>query len=243
MSDTLINITACYLPADGSAKHRSRLSAIDAAEWLELAVDHWRARYGLPVAVSISGFPGLVMTGGGRERDAYYRVAQKAVLLHVPVNPSHQLGAALTLKMGFEYAHHAGFTYLVNAAEDLLPRPGSVEAKLRAVREGYDFVGGVGNLDLPNMPPDQHRWIRQDSRPYIGAGCQLFACRAEPFALGWDAGQVYDCIEIFMGNFIRGLKWLSLAEEYDHTHSYSDWLKWKAALEEKIGLCTMTKPG
>jgi hypothetical protein len=224
MTDTIINITCCHSPVQGSPKSRDRLSGADSAEWLEKAVDHYSKRYGLPVSVSISGFPGIALTGGGRERDAYYRIFNKCRFLSVPVNPSHQLGAALTMKMGMEYAAESGFTYLIQTAEDLIPRPGSLEAKIKAIHENYDFVGGIGDLDLAAMPPDQHQWVCQHGEKKIGAGCQLFACRLDKFAYSWDAGQVRDCIEIHMGNFISRLKWLSLAEEYDHSHHYGEWL-------------------
>ena len=228
MNDTLLCITCCHDPVSGSAKARSTLSGADAAEWLEKAVDHYRDRYNLPVAVAISAFPGLALVSGGRERDAFYRVFNKTKFLHTHQNPSHQLGAALTMKMGMEYAAASGYAYLVQTAEDIIPRPGSLEAKIRAIRE-YDFVGGIGELDLNAMPPDQHRWVQQDGPRKVGAGCQVFACRVEKFAFSWDAGQVHDCIEIHMGNFITrpGMRALCLPEEYDHTHNYGEWLKYE----------------
>jgi hypothetical protein len=224
MHDTLLNITCCYNPAPGSPKSRDRLCGADSAEWLEKSVRHYAARYGLPIAVSISGFPGIALTEGGRERDAYYRIFNMTRFLAVPVNPSHQLGASLTMKMGMEYAAACGFTYLVQTAEDLIPRKGSLEAKIEAIHRNYDFVGGIGDLDPPSMPSDQHQWIRQTGPRLIGAGCQLFACRVAAFANSWDAGAVRDCIEIHMGNFISRLRYLCLAEEYDHSHNYSEWL-------------------
>ncbi len=227
MTDTLINVTCCYCPVQGSPKSRDRLSGADSAEWLEKAVDHYLGRFDLPVAVSISGFPGIALTGGGRERDAYYRIFNKTRFLSIGSNPSHQLGAALTMKMGMEYAAASGFAYLVHTAEDLIPRPGSLEAKVKAVHDGFDFAGGVGDLDLPSMPADQHQWIKQHGEKLIGAGCQFFACRVDKFAYSWDAGQVRDCIEIHMGNFISRLRYLSLAEEYNHTHDYGEWLRFE----------------
>ncbi len=227
MNDTLLNITCCHDPAPGSQKNRSVLSGADSAEWLEKAVGHYLGRYDLPVAVSISGFPGIALTSGGRERDAYYRVFNKTRFLSTHQNPSHQLGASLTMKMGMEYAAASGFAYLIQTAEDIIPRPGSLEAKVKAIHEGYDFVGGIGDLDPPSMPADQHQWIRQDGPRLIGAGCQLFACRVDKFANSWDAGQVRDCIEIHMGNFISRLRYLSLAEEYNHTHDYGEWLRFE----------------
>lgn len=227
MSDTLINITCCYAPIQGSPKSRDRLSGADSAEWLERCVRHYRGRYDLPVAVSISAFPGIALTEGGRERDAYYRIFDLARFLAVPVNPSHQLGASLTMKMGMEYAGAAGFTYLIHTAEDIIPRPGSLEAKVKAIHDGYDFVGGIGELNLPQMPPDQHQWIKQDGPRLIGAGCQMFACRVSKFANSWDAGAVRDCIEIHMGNFISRLRHLSLEEEYEHVHDYGQWCQYE----------------
>lgn len=227
MNDTLINVTCCYDPASGSPKRRSNLSGADSAEWLEKAVNHYVNRYCLPVAVSISGFPGIALTSGGRERDAYYRIFNRCRFLTTHQNPSHQLGASLTMKMGMEYAAASGFTYLVQTAEDIIPRPGSLEAKARAIHEGYDFVGGIGDLEPSNMPADQHQWIKQGGPRLIGAGCQLFACRVEKFAYSWDAGAVRDCIEIHMGNFVSRLKHLSLPEEYNHSHEYGEWLKFE----------------
>jgi hypothetical protein len=232
MSDTLLNITCCHNPVSGSEKNRTRLSGADSAEWLEKAVDHYHNRYGLPISVSISAFPGIALTGGGRERDAFYRIFEKTKFLMVGANPSHQLGAALTMKMGMEYAASVGYKYLIQTAEDIIPRPGSLEAKYAAIHEGYDWVGGVGDLNIPTMPPDQHQWIRQHSDKKIGAGCQLFACKVDQFAYSWDAGQCYDCIEIHMGNFVSRLRWLSLPEEYDHTHNYGEWLRFEERYRE-----------
>jgi hypothetical protein len=229
MNDTLLCITCCCNPVAGSPKSRDHLSGADAAEWLEKAVDHYAHRYSLPIAVAISAFPGLALTSGGRERDAYYRIFDKVKLLSTHSNPSHQLGAALTMKMGMEYAGHAGYKYLVQTAEDIIPRPGSVEAKIEAIRQGYDFVGGIGDLNLAQMPSDQHQWIRQIGPRLIGAGCQMFACRVEKFAYSWDAGQVRDCIEIHMGNFISRLNYLNLEENYEHLHNYGEWCR----MEEK----------
>ena len=232
MSDTIINITCCYNPASGSQKARDRLSGADSAEWLEKAVNHYGKRYGLPLMVSISGFPGIALTEGGRERDAYYRIFNLCRFMPTASNPSHQLGASLTMKMGMEYAAASGFTYMVQTAEDLIPRKGSLEAKIEAIRGGYDFVGGIGDLDLPSMPSDQHQWINQQGPRLIGAGCQLFACRVSAFAYSWDAGIVRDCIEIHMGNFISRLKYLSLPEEYEHTHNLGEWLRFEERYHE-----------
>jgi hypothetical protein len=223
MSDTLINITCCYAPVQGSPKSRDRLSGPDAAEWLEKCIDHYAARYGLPISVSITAFPGIALTSGGRERDAWYRIFNKCRLLSTDSNPSHQLGASLTMKMGMEYAWHSGFTYLIQTAEDIIPRAGSLEAKVKAIHDGYDFVGGIGELNLAQMPGDQHQWIKQEGPRLIGAGCQMFACRVEKFANSWDAGAVRDCIEIHMGNFISRLKHLNLEESYEHCHDYGEW--------------------
>lgn len=216
MSKTLVSISFYA----GHAKGGDNIGYLDGAlhaEWLENAVEFWNAECfaqrivaGLwDVMVACTGFGGILNIEAGRERDAYWRIFPKTWIVGVSNNPGHQVGAALTIRLGLETAAKLGYDYLVHTAEDVIPKRGALAMMIATLDRGYDYVG--------------ERWGPQQDQ----LNSQFFACRAQALVPTWDACAVtgHGCIERYLMAQMAGKRIHTnfVGKLYTHTHDYEDW--------------------
>lgn len=234
--NAVVSVSYCNAHVKGAAPWAggTRLDGALHARWLEeacgLYLDGVRSDdghlYEVPAVVIVStAFDGILHVEAGEERDALWRCARRGVgIMGDAANPNHQVGAALCLRLGLEYAGKLGHDYLVHTAEDVLPRPGALAAVLHALADGSEYAGyawGVGT-------------------PAEGLNAQFFACRVPYLAGKFDPAAVTGAghIEGYLRDLLAGKKlWLAVAPEvrYRHTHDYEEWKRWKG---EQDGLAT-----
>jgi len=183
------------------------------AEWLEQAV-HWYVRRGFPTIVAATGYPGILdveTSSESRERDALWRILRQGVpILGTVHNPGHQVGAALCVRLGLEYAHCCGYDYLIHTAEDILPVPGKITEMLLALEDGYEYAGEAWG----------------EAQDELNA--QFFACQAAALVGAWDACRVtgHGHIECYLRDLLAGKPQALLTGTYQHTHDYEQWREW-----------------
>lgn len=213
--NAVVNIGFCASHRKGG-ESGSLLDEAAHWEWLEAACDWWLARNrSCGVVVSTTGFRGPLHVGAGRARDALWRVMSGVDVVGDAANPSHQVGAGLTVRLGLEYAGKIGFDYVVHTAEDVLPREGVVGAMLRALEGGAEYAGDAWGVGTPAE----------------GLNAQFFACRVPYLAGRWDAAAIPGSghIEGYLRDLLRGKRlWLADRPEsrYRHTHDAAEWKRW-----------------
>ncbi len=221
MDETVINVSFC-------AAHRK--TGIDNlpgqlhAEWLEKCVDHLIDTTGLPVVVSITCWPGLCnveTSESSKERDVMWRIYAKTRFMTMPHDTGHQLGAAWNIRQGIEFANKLGYKYMIQTAEDCVPKPGSIPKIIKLLEEGHDYVGRRGSGD-----------------PNTEVNSEFFGCRVDalfgpfdPSLLGWGGK-----LELYFCDLFRGKRCFFYGPDeypYDTSHYYDQWQEMLRRAEEK----------
>jgi hypothetical protein len=219
----LVSVSWCAGHFKGRDPHEApRMRGVEHAEWLEDAVAGLYFTAGYDVIVACTHWNGIIdveNTGDSPERDVLWRLLRRRIpIIGTTANPNHQVGAALCIRLGLEYASHCGYEYLIHTAEDVLPHPGSIEGMCDALVKGAEYVGeqwGHGNDQL---------------------NAQFFACRVATLVGPWDACCVtgHGCIERYLAVLIGDRpKKLFVNPSYRHTHDKGEWERWR---KEQKGL-------
>ncbi len=212
--NVLVSISYCAMHGKGRDPDVApRLHGETHARWLLDAVNYYLIAFPY-IVVSATAWPGILNVENSTsscERDVMWEVARRAVILGVPDNPGHAVGAALCIRQGLEAAGKWGYDCLLHTAEDIVPGPLVVARMVAAIEGGAEYVGG--------------RWgVAQDE-----LNTQFFACRPGWLCSQWDSCRVpsYGTIERYMATLLEGKPKHLLDEGYYlHTHDYETWQLW-----------------
>lgn len=219
----LVNVSYCQGHYKGQNPDvAERLRGDLHARWLYDAVSWWEGRDNLlfgmgkniDVAVSSTDWPGILHVEAGDERDYLWDVHDTArFVLTEPSNPGHQVGAALTIRLGLECAHKLGYDCLIHTAEDVAPRWSAVLDMIRSIENGSDYCGEAWGASGEEL------------------NAQFFACRPSKLAGPWDACSVtgHGCIERYLYHLCeqKGLSCRAVEKGfYRTTHDYEQWKRW-----------------
>lgn len=217
MSGACINVAYSMNHRKGGDHDDGRLSGQVHAEWLEATVCHLLDTVGLPVFVSITGFPGwpeVPVRPGYYERDVLWRVFIRPKIHFVTMNdqPGHQQGAAWCIRLGLEAASKFQYDYMIHTAEDVLPEPREIHGMIGALDAlGADYVG--------------RKWSDDG---YTELNSQFFGCRVQALVGTFDSPAVggVKCLEKYLGDRLQGKRVSHDAGAYRHTHDPAEFMRW-----------------
>ena len=197
------------------------------AEWLEKAV-YMYASLGWPVIVSCTDYHGILSVNtseGDHERGVLWRLIDRGFpIMGESINPGHQVGAALCIRIGLEYAAYCGYDYLIHTAEDVMPEFSVLDRMVKALDEGAHYCGEKWGLDMTEL------------------NSQFFACRVRPLVNIWDACAVsgHGCIERYLRACVGDHPKVYFDGEdgkggrcYRTCHDFELWKRWKREEEQK----------
>lgn len=221
MESVLVGISYNGRHNKGDEEHSSeavRVPPAEHARWLGDSVVLYRAElrpfmrsYATKVVVVGCGMKDLLYMDAPGEREAMWAVLRYVPVLSHPEPEGHQVGAATCLRLGLEAAGYWGYEYYLHTAEDILPRPGAVEAMLGALDRGNDYAGYSWSDCL---------------------NCSFFACRTKALAGTFDREKVreYRGLEHYLTALLEGRP-KEIFEgggrgKYLTTHDYAQYRRW-----------------